>query len=139
MAVRDLILLVEDDPDDLELTLLNFKSHGFEADIAVARDGIEALRYLESAEKAWPPRLPDLLLLDLKMPKMNGLELMRALRERPQFKKIPAVFLTSSADENDRREALGLGARLFLQKPANSDEFAGVVARLRAVLSPRKV
>ena len=135
MSEKPRILFVEDDPDDIELTLLNFKSHGFDVEIEVARDGLQALRRLEDGARECPPRDPDLILLDLKMPRMNGLELLRALKERPRLSGIPVAFLTSSADEGDRREALELGARLFLQKPSNFDEFAGIVARLRALLS----
>lgn len=131
------LLFVEDDRDDEALTRLGFKNAGFTHDIAVARDGREALDLLESALAAGEP-LPDVILTDLKMPRMTGLELLRALTAAPRLRSIPVVFLTSSGNEDDQREASTLGARRYLRKPSNLDDYKDIAAVVTGLM-PAKV
>lgn len=128
------LLFVEDDKDDEELTLLGFRNEGFEHEIIVARDGQHAFDLLHSDYEAARP-LPDAILTDLKMPRMDGLELLLRLKQDPRLRNIPVAFLTSSGDQNDREEALRLGASHYLRKPSNLGHYAEIVARVREMLS----
>ncbi|UPT75596.1 MAG: response regulator [Elusimicrobiota bacterium] len=127
------LLFVEDDGDDVELTMLGFRSEGFEHEIVVARDGQAALDLLRSDYAAARP-LPGAIMTDLKMTRMDGLEMLHRLKEDPRLRNIPVVFLTSSGDENDRSEAMRLGAGHYLRKPSNLDSYAGIVDRIREVM-----
>ena len=123
------VLFVEDDDADVELTTRAFESLGFDARVEHASDGHAALQRLRAGLR------PDLILTDLKMPKINGLELARVLHADPQLASIPVVFLTSSAERRDREEALTLGAKAFVTKPMQLADFAPIVAVLRAQLT----
>ena len=120
------ILLVEDNPDDVELTLHAFKRHNLANDVAVARDGREALDYIfatgshagRNAED-----LPDLILLDLKLPKISGIEVLREIRGNPRTKRLPVVVLTTSDDEADITESYDLGINSYIRKPVDFDKF----------------
>jgi len=118
------ILLVEDNADDVELALLAFKKGNIieNSQIHVVRDGVEALEYLfDTGDKA-NLRLnhrPQLILLDLKLPKLDGLDLLKKIKSHPQAKKIPIVILTGSKDMDDWTESYGLGAVCFLHKSAD--------------------
>ena len=127
------ILLVEDNRMDIELTLDAFRSHHLGNTIAVVTDGEEALDYVfgrgkHGDRKANP--VPDLILLDLKMPKMDGFEVLRQLKAAPGVKRIPVIILTSSKEEGDRAMSYDCGANSYLVKPVSFDGFMGVVKQI---------
>jgi two-component system response regulator len=121
------ILLVEDNPDDVELTLRAFRRNGLRAEIVVARDGIEAEDVLFGHDGEGSPSL---ILLDLKLPKLNGLEVLRAIRETRRTAMIPVVVLTSSIEEEDVVAAYRLGANSYIRKPVDFQSFLDVVHQL---------
>jgi CheY-like chemotaxis protein len=127
------ILLVEDNRMDIELTLDAFRSHHLGNTIAVVTDGEEALDYVfgrgkHGDRKANP--VPDLILLDLKMPKMDGFEVLRQLKAAPGVKRIPVIILTSSKEEGDRAMSYDCGANSYLVKPVSFDGFMEVVKQI---------
>jgi two-component system response regulator len=126
------ILLVEDNPMDEELTLLAFKKANIMNPAVVARDGVEALDYLlgRGAHAADPPPLPQVVLLDLKLPKVDGLEVLRELRSNPRTKLVPVVILTSSNEERDLIRGYGLGANSFVRKPVDFEQFLEAARQL---------
>jgi two-component system response regulator len=130
------ILFVEDDIDDVELARLGFSRAGLELG-SVARDGQEALDALGAAY-AEGKALPDLVLTDLKMPRVDGLELLRRLKQDHRLKDIPVAVLSSSGDAADRAEALRLGASLYLLKPPSLQGYATLADMLRALLQARR-
>jgi CheY-like chemotaxis protein len=132
MQAKDVrILLVEDNPDDVELTLMAFEKHKLANDIIVARDGEEALDILFKRDKEYAGgQSPDLILLDLKLPKVDGMEVLRQVKENPKTKLIPVVILTSSKEENDLAESYRLGANSYIRKPVNFEKFTDVVMQL---------
>jgi two-component system response regulator len=127
------ILLVEDDPRDVRLTVRELQNEHFRAHISVARDGEEALEYLfgrgghadHSAH-----RQPHLVLLDLKLPKISGLEVLREIKSHIHTKVIPVVALTSSREEKDRAEGYRLGVNSYIQKPVDFDQFRQIIKTL---------
>ncbi len=121
------ILLVEDNPDDVDLTLRAFRRNGLRNEVIVARDGIEAENVL-FGEKGVPP--PALILLDLKLPNLNGLEVLRAIRENRRTATVPVVVLTSSIEEEDVVAAYRLGANSYIRKPVDFHSFLDVVHQL---------
>lgn len=127
------LLFVEDDNDDVELALLGFRDEGFEHEIVVARDGQHALDLLHSDYAAARP-LPGAIVTDLKMPRMDGLELLHRLKQDPRLRNIPVAFLTSSGDENDRAEAQRLGVSHYMRKPSNLDGYAEIVDQIRKLM-----
>jgi two-component system, response regulator len=120
------IALVEDNADDEALTLRALKKNGIANDIVVLRDGVEALSYL-SAESN---RLPQLVLLDLKLPRMDGLEVLAALRATPRTALLPIVILTSSKEERDLIEGYRLRANSYVRKPVDFNQFSEAVRQL---------
>ena len=128
-----LILLVEDNADDELLMLRALKKNHILNRVIVARDGVEALDYLfstgEYAGKDAEP-LPQLILLDLKLPKLNGLEVLKRMRAEKRTKYIPVVVLTSSTEEQDIISSYDLGANGFVQKPMDFNEFVEVANQL---------
>lgn len=122
------ILLVEDNPVDVDLTLRAFASRKFSNTVHVARDGEEALAWLARWEAGEP--VPAVILLDLKMPRVSGLEVLRELKSHPQFHAIPVVVLTSSSEDVDVRTAYELGANSYIVKPVNFDKFMEVAAQI---------
>lgn len=127
------ILLVEDNPDDALLTVRALQQHNIQNEVVIARDGAEALAYLHGAgEGAVPdPRpLPALILLDLKLPKVDGLEVLRRLRAFPRTRLLPVVVLTSSKEEKDLVASYSLGANSYVRKPVDFDQFAEAVRQL---------
>ena len=124
------ILLVEDNPDDVTLTLRAFKRSHVMNTIAVARDGIEALDYL-FARGAYENRagapLPTLIILDLKLPKLDGLGVLKALRAEKRTRLLPVVILTSSKEEQDLISGYSLGANSYVRKPVDFAEFVEAV------------
>jgi two-component system response regulator len=127
------ILLVEDNPDDEELTLLAFKESNILNEVVVARDGVEALDYLFGAGK-WagrdPSQRPQIILLDLKLPKLGGLEVLERLRADPRTALISVVVLTSSSEEEDVLASYRLGANSYVRKPVEFHCFVDVVRQL---------
>lgn len=119
------ILLVEDDPRDVELTLTALGEHNLANDVRVVRDGAEALDYLyrRGAFNLHAPGNPAVILLDLKLPKIDGIEVLRQIRADEQLNMIPVVALTSSREERDLAEAYQLGVNAYVVKPVKFSEF----------------
>ncbi|HEU4583209.1 MAG TPA: response regulator [Polyangiaceae bacterium] len=125
------MLLVEDNPDDVELALRAFAKHGMVHQITVARDGMEALALLHgSAPEAEPALVPEVVLLDLNLPLLNGHEVLRRLRADPRTRRIPVVMLTSSQEDKDILASYDLGANSFVQKPVDFLEFVEAARQL---------
>ena len=125
------ILLVEDNPDDVELTLRAFKKYNLTNEITVARDGEEALEILFNPQRDVPgQKRPNLILLDLKLPKVDGLEVLQKIKSYPQIKLIPVVILTSSREEDDLIKSYQLGVNSYIRKPVDFDKFTEVVMQL---------
>ena len=128
----NLILLVEDNPDDEELTILALKQGRLLTDIVVVRDGVEALEYLfgTGSYAGRDVRLPHVILLDLKLPKMGGLEVLDRIRANPSTKWIPVVVLTSSSEEEDLLSSYRLGANSYVRKPVGFQAFSEAVQKV---------
>jgi two-component system response regulator len=127
------ILLVEDNPDDEALTLRALKKNNIRNEVFVARDGVEALDYLFATGPHTDRdlnALPQLVLLDLKLPRLDGFEVLRQLRTNAHTKFLPVVILTTSNEESDRLNGYGLGANSFVRKPVEFDRFAEAVRQL---------
>ena len=127
------ILLVEDSPQDLELALRALKKANVSNAIQVARDGTEALNYIfcegpHAARRI--EQVPKLVLLDLKLPKVDGLEVLRRIKTDPRTKSIPVVILTSSKEQRDVVESYHLGVNSYIVKPVNFEGFAKAVGEL---------
>ena len=122
------ILLVEDNPMDVDLTLRAFARRKLTNTIAVARDGQEALDLIATWEAG--AAFPVVILLDLKLPKVGGLEVLRQLRTHPKFGRIPVVVLTTSADDKDIQTAYALGANSYIVKPVDFDKFQAVAEQV---------
>lgn len=127
------ILLVEDNPDDEALTLRAFKKNNILNQVDVVRDGAEALDYL-FAEGAFESRrnspFPDLILLDLKLPKVDGLEVLRRIRAEERTRLQPVVILTTSNEDRDVIASYRLGANSYIRKPVDFDQFIEAVRQL---------
>ncbi len=130
---QQIILLVEDDENDAMLTTRALTKLGIGNEIVLVRDGVEALEYLfaegryADRDKA---RRPQVVLLDLKLPKMGGLEVLKELRRREETKTLPVVILTSSSLDRDMVESYHSGANSFVQKPVDAAEFSHAVQEL---------
>jgi two-component system response regulator len=127
------ILLVEDNPDDEELTLRALKKNNITNKVVVARDGVEALDYLFGTGAHAGRDLhetPQVVLLDLKLPKVDGFEVLRRLRADNRTKLLPVVILTTSNEEKDRLNGYHLGANSFVRKPVEFDQFIEAVRQL---------
>lgn len=128
------ILLVEDNPDHQELTLMTLAENNVLNEIAVANDGIEALDYLYGTGKHAgrdPRDVPALILLDLKLPKMGGIEVLKRVREDERTRYVPVVILTSSSEEEDIVASLQSGANSYVRKPVDFNRFVEQVQRLQ--------
>ena len=132
MAELKRILLVEDNPNDVELTLKGLKEHNLANEVVVARDGVEALDYLyrrgQFADRSQGN--PAVILLDLNLPRIDGLEVLKKIRSDDQLKLVPVVVLTSSREERDLMEAYKLGANAYVVKPVNFQEFMDAIKSL---------
>ena len=130
-----LILLVEDNPDHLELAVLTLEQQGVDAEIAVARDGAQALDFL-LGQGAYAGRdtqiQPAFVLLDLKLPKLSGLDVLRSMRANPLTALVPVVMLTSSSEQSDIKACYGAGANSFIRKPVDFGEFTKKLDCLQA-------
>lgn len=127
MASLKTILLVEDNPDDEQLTLHALRKGRIANDINVVRDGQEAVDYLFDPAKA----LPQVVLLDLKLPKLDGLEVLSRIRSNPRTSTLPVVLLTSSREDQDRLQAYRNGANSFVCKPVETAEFIASIQQLQ--------
>ena len=127
------ILLVEDNQDDEELTLRALSRNNISNQVSVVRDGQEAMDWLEGtgayADRD-PDEVPALILLDLKLPKIDGLEVLRRLRANPRTSLVPVVILTSSKEDRDRASGYQSGANSYVQKPVDFTEFVDAVRQL---------
>ena len=122
------ILLVEDNPVDVDLTIRAFKKRNLINPIQVARDGEEALEFVKKWESG--ELLPIVILLDLKLPKINGIEVLRHIKSHPKYKTIPVVILTTSSEDTDVKTAYELGANSYIVKPVNFNNFSEVAAQI---------
>ena len=122
------ILLVEDNADDEQLTLRAMRQSDVPNLIRIARDGAEAIDYLLGEHKG--NQRPDLVLLDLKLPKLSGLEVLQQIRSSDELKTLPVVVLTSSDEERDIIESYNLGANSYVRKPVDFEEFIDAVRQL---------
>ncbi|HRQ22554.1 MAG TPA: response regulator [Anaerolineales bacterium] len=128
-----MILLVEDNPDDEELTLRALKKNNIVNNVVVARDGAEALDFLFGTGKYAgrdPNDLPQIILLDINLPKVDGLEVLRRVRANEATRLLPIVILTSSKEEQDLIQGYSLGANSYVRKPVDFNQFVEAVRQL---------
>jgi two-component system, response regulator len=124
------VLLVEDNRDDEELTIRALKRSSLANPVDVARDGQEALDYLFGTESQPAKRPPVLVLLDLKLPRVGGLEVLQRIRGDERTRRVPVVILTSSGEDRDVIDGYDLGANSYVRKPIRFEEFAPAIAQL---------
>jgi len=122
------ILLVEDNPLDIDLTLRAFKKQGLLNPVEVARDGEEAVSWITRWKLGEP--MPLIILMDLKLPKIGGLEVLRRFKKQPKLKLIPIVVLTSSSEDKDITTAYEYGANSYIVKPVNFENFSSVAVEI---------
>ena len=133
MNDKKIILLVEDNPDDVTLTLRVLKKNNIANEVVEAHDGVEALDYLFGTGAHAGRDLsqqPQVVLLDLKLPKVGGLEVLRRIRKDPRTRLQPVVILTSSKEEKDRVEGYALGANSYIRKPVDYNQFTESIRQL---------
>jgi two-component system response regulator len=127
------ILLVDDNPDDVEMTLMAFRKSNIANEVVVVNDGQEALDYLFGTG-AWEGRnclaMPNIILLDLNLPKVNGLQVLRRIRAEAKTKLLPVVVLTTSSENNDLVSSYDLGANSYVRKPVEFEQFVESVRQL---------
>lgn len=128
MEARRSILLVEDNPMDVDLTLRAFARRRIVNPLEVARDGEEALAWIARWEAGHP--LPVVILLDLKLPRVSGLEVLRQLKAHPVFARLPVVVLTTSREDSDVAAAYALGVNSYIVKPVEFENFIEVAAQI---------
>ncbi len=128
MNTQPSILLVEDNPMDVDLALRAFKKRRLPNPVEIARDGEEALAWISRWEAGAP--VPAVILLDLKLPRVDGLEVLRQLKAHPQFRSVPVVVLTTSGESNDVARAYELGANSYIVKPVDFDKFVEVASQI---------
>lgn len=127
------ILLVEDNPDDIELTQRAFRKSNVANELMIVRDGAEALDFIYGKGKYEGKdsgTLPGIVLLDLKLPKVDGLEVLKAIRSHPETRLLPVIILTSSKEEQDRTNGYKLGANSYIRKPVDFEQFSRAVQQL---------
>lgn len=122
------ILLIEDNPQDVELTLRAFRRQKLSNPIKVVRDGEEAVDQLKLWEEGQPT--PAVILLDLKLPKVDGIEVLQQLKTHPRYTRIPVVILTTSKESADLAKCYDLGANSYIVKPVNFEKFVDVVKQI---------
>ena len=126
-----IMLLVEDNPDDVELTRRALQKNNLTNELVVVQDGVDALAYLREAARGENGRqLPTVILLDLKLPRMDGLELLRQIRADERLKRLPVVVLTSSKEQQDIMASYDLGANSYIRKPVDFERFTEAVRQL---------
>lgn len=128
------IMLVEDNLKDVDLTLAALAEHNLANEVVVARDGAEALDYLyrRGAHAGRDDTLPAVVLLDIKMPKLNGIEVLRQMKSDPELKRVPIVMLTSSNEEPDLAACYDLGVNAYVVKPVDFSQFVDAVKQVGA-------
>ncbi len=124
------ILLVEDNPDDVDLTIMALEKSSIMNEVKIARDGEAALRVLLGSEGEEPPKLPAVVLLDLNMPKISGMEVLKEIRRNERTRRLPVVILTSSGEERDIMQGYDLGANSYIRKPVDFDNFVHAMKQL---------
>ncbi len=127
------ILLVEDNPDDVALTLRAFKKNNIMNKVVVAKDGVDALDYLFCSGDYSDRDIedtPQIILLDLKLPKINGLEVLKKIREDERTRLLPVIILTSSNEQQDLLDGYSLGANSYIRKPVDFNQFIEAVRQL---------
>jgi CheY-like chemotaxis protein len=124
------VLIVEDNPDDLELILRSLQRHGIKNRIEVARDGQEAIDWLNAVAKENIAALPVLILLDVKLPKIDGPEVLHYIRKNEKLKRIPVVMLTTSNEEQDKLKCYNFGANSYIRKPVDFNQFSETTRQL---------
>jgi len=126
------ILLVEDNPNDVELTLEALAEHSLANRVVVLNDGVEAMEYLhcEGLYKNREKENPAVILLDIKMPRMDGIEVLQEIKNSPELRTIPVVMLTSSREEPDLKKCYNLGVNAYVVKPVNFKDFFDAVKQL---------
>ena len=122
------ILLVEDNPVDIDLTLRAFSKNNLKNKVEVARDGEEALTWIKRWDKGEPT--PIVILLDLNLPRYNGLEVLEQLKAHPTYRTIPVIILTTSSESKDIKTAYNLGANSYIVKPVELNKFIEVAAQI---------
>ncbi len=130
---KKIILLVEDNPDDELLMIRALSKNRIANDVVVARDGVEALDYLfgrGAYEGRDTSEMPQVILLDLKLPKISGLEVLKLMREDERTKLVPVVVLTTSTEQKDKISSYNLGANSYVQKPVDFEEFIEATRQL---------
>lgn len=130
------ILVVEDNEDDVDLTLLALNKSHLSNDLVIARDGQEALDYLDASER--DGNLPVLILLDLRLPRVDGLEVLRRIRDNERTRRLPVIIMTSSQDDADRFHSDLYGASSFMVKPGDYDQLMAAVKKLGLYWSVNK-
>ncbi len=127
------ILLIEDNKDDIELTIRAFQKNNLKNEIVVIKDGGEAMDYFDKLAETQPnenPKLPTLILLDLKLPKADGIDILKKIRSVPLTKFTPVVILTSSVEEQDLFNGYQFGANSYIRKPVDFNKFLNAVQQL---------
>ncbi len=127
---KQIILLVEDNQDDVDLTLRVLKKHHIANEVIVALDGAAALKLLFEESSVFSVELPSVVVLDLNMPKVGGLEVLRRIRSEPRTMELPVVILTTSNEERDIIESYKLGANSYVRKPVEFEEFENAIQHL---------
>ena len=130
---NNIILLVEDNPDDEELTLIAFKQSKIANEVVVVHDGVEALEYIFGASQSSDNvvnKLPQVMLLDLKLPRLGGLDVLKRIRSDPRTQLLPVVIFTSSSEEEDIIKSYRLGANSYVRKPVEFQSFADAIQQL---------
>ncbi|MHA2298672.1 MAG: response regulator [Candidatus Hodarchaeales archaeon] len=127
---RKVILFIEDNPDDVEITLRGFKKGGLSNEIIVLRDGQEAIDYINSSDREECP-IPGLILLDINLPKIDGIEVLGKMKKHTEFKKVPVIMLTASQKEEDVTDSYELGAMKYLIKPVSFGSFLEIVKLIK--------
>ncbi len=134
MVADETILLVEDNPDDVLLTRRTFKKNNICNEVVLVRDGAEALDYLFGTERYegrdLDAMLPQVIMLDLALPKVDGLEVLRRIRSDERTRRLPTVVLTSSEDQERLLDSYGLGANSYVRKPVDVEQFREAVRQL---------
>ncbi len=132
MGAEKLILLVEDNRDDEELAIRALKKNNIPNAVVVARDGVQAIDYLFGTTQGAPapPTLPQVILLDLNLPKLNGLDVLKKIRSEQRTRFLPVVVLTSSKEEEDILNSYSLGANSYVRKPVDFGQFIEAVKTL---------
>jgi len=124
------ILLIEDNPGDVRLTQEAFKEGRMDIDLSVTMDGVEAVKFLKKEEKYAEAVTPDLILLDLNLPKMDGREVLEVVKSDPSLKRIPVVVLTTSNAEQDILKSYNLHVNCYINKPVDFDKFFDIIQKI---------